>query len=111
MQLSENSKLFLLNNISKILYAYEQGAGSLIGAQCSDLVSAITHNVEDSLVLSGEGDWGYEIARTIRDCDEEGLTKILRSISQSEIGRINSEIKQQRARENGKLGGRPKLKK
>ena len=91
MQLSENSKLFLINNISKILYAYEQGAGSLMGAQCSDLISAITHNTEDALNLSGEGDWSYEIARTIRDCDQEGLSKILRGIFNSELGKIKSE--------------------
>lgn len=112
MKLSQNSKHFLINHITEILFCFEKGAGALIAAQCSDLVSAITHNVEDALDFVEKGDWGYEIAKIISDCDENALKSIFKAVCASEIGKfggsVKSSSKSNAARENGKKGGRPK---
>lgn len=110
--INENSRYFILDNISKILFAYEVEAGSLIAAQCPQLVLSIIHNTEDALKLGQPSEWDYEIAKCINECDKEGLEYILKSIYSCEMGKsggsVKSEAKKKASKENGKKGGRPK---
>lgn len=120
----EINEEWVRENLWALCYAWDRGAGNILstGTDASaELVRLICAELREAGADPREGEWETSIAQIVERQDSNALLDLIRWIASDEntrasiiseharrMGQTKSEAKTTAARENGKLGGRPR---